>query len=145
MGQAKELVDRAWQAIEAHTLDKLSELYAPDVEITHPGGIRLRGPEQLRPFLEAYLAAFPDLRHESVDWVESGDAIAVELRTTGTHSGPLHTPDGTIPPTGKHFLWESVDFIKVEGGKITSWHTYLDQVPFLTQLGLLPAPASAQM
>jgi ketosteroid isomerase-like protein len=143
MGQAKELVDRAWQAIESHALDKLSELYTPDAEITHPGGIRFRGPEQLRPFLEAYLTAFPDLRHEGVDWVESGDTIAVELRTTGTHTGPLHTPDGAIPPTGKQFLWESVDFIKVEGGKIASWHVYLDQVPFLTQLGLIPAPASA--
>jgi steroid delta-isomerase-like uncharacterized protein len=143
MGQAKELVNRAWQAIESHALDKLSELYTPDAEITHPGGIRLRGPEQLRPFLEAYLTAFPDLRHEGVDWVESEDTIAVEIRTTGTHTGQLHTPGGAIPPTGKQFLWESVDFIKVEGGKITSWHVYLDQVPFLTQLGLIPAPASA--
>ena len=143
MGQAKAVVDRVWETLESGNFDQVAELYAPDAEYVMPGGLRLRGVEQLVPLLQAYFAAFPDLRHEIVDYVESGDTIACELRITGTHTGTMRTPNGDIPPTGKAFVWESCDYIKVEGGKITSWHVYFDQVPFLTLLGLLPEPATA--
>jgi steroid delta-isomerase-like uncharacterized protein len=144
MGQTKDVVDHMWEAVESHDFGTIAQLVAPDAEITQPGDIHLRGAEMLLPFLRAYLEAFPDLGHRVVDYVESGDTIALELRVTGTHTGTLRTPGGDIPPTGKRVIWESVDYIKVDGDTITSWHTYLDQAAFLAQLGLMPAPAVAQ-
>lgn len=111
--------------------------------IAHFPGIPPLDREQVKGMIGAFYSAFPDLRHEVVDHVESVETIALELRVTGTHSGPMRTPAGEIPPTGKKVLWESVDFIKIEGGKIRSWHVYQDQVAFLTQLGLMPEPAQA--
>src|SRR3990172_259544 len=87
MGQAKEVVDRWWAAFGSGDFDTLGRLGTPDADIVMPGGMVLRGPEQMRPVLEAYRSAFPDLRHEVVDYVESGDKIAVELKTVGTHTG----------------------------------------------------------
>jgi predicted ester cyclase len=104
-----------------------------------PGGLRIHGPAQMRPLLEAYQQAFPDIRSEIMTTVETPDAIALELRISGTHTGPMQTPGGSIPPTGKSVVWESVDIVRVSDGKITSWHAYFDQVAFLTQLGLMPA------
>jgi steroid delta-isomerase-like uncharacterized protein len=141
MGEARRLADRWWELFEAGDLDRLPEVSAADVDIIQPGGIRLRGPEQLRPVLEIYRLAFPDLRHEVVSSVETDDAVAMELRILGTNTGPVRLPTGEIPATGKPFVWESVDIVRVKGGKIASWHTYFDQVPFLVQLGLMPAPA----
>ena len=140
MGHAKEIVDRYWDAMEAGNLSGLDGLLAPDGVVTLPGGVRVEGPEQLTGLLQSYLEAFPGMRHEVVDYVESGNKIAVELRITMTHSGPFRTPAGEIPPTGKTVTVESVDVITVEGGQVKSWHTYFDQLAFLQQLGLIPAP-----
>jgi steroid delta-isomerase-like uncharacterized protein len=143
MGQAKALVDRLWVALETQRFEILGEICSPESAIVMPGGIRLRGVDQLAQLLGAYTAAFPDLRHEVVDFVEAEDKIALELRISGTHTGTMQTPNGPIPATGRQVVWESVDFVTVAGGKIASWHAYYDQLAFLAQLGLLPEPATA--
>jgi predicted ester cyclase len=143
MGQLKALVDQVWTILETGRFDALGEVYTPESEFAMPGGLRLRGPEQIGQVMRAYFAAFPGLRHEVVDFVEAGETIALELRITGTHTGTMQTPNGPIPPTGRQVTWESVDFVKVAGGKIVSWHAYFDQMAFLMQLGLIPEPAAA--
>jgi hypothetical protein len=58
----------------------------------------------------------------------------------------MRDPSGStpgIPPTGRQVVWESCDYVKLDGGRLRAWHTYFDQVAFLVQLGLMPAPASA--
>jgi predicted ester cyclase len=94
----------------------------------------------LRPFLEGYLAAFGGFRHEVIDWVESGDTIALELHVRGTHTGAL-PPQGEVEPTGSEVLWESADYVKVREGRIRSWHVYSDNLAVMAQLGLVPATA----
>lgn len=143
MGQAKTLVDGLWAALESQRFEELGAICSPEAAIVMPGDLRLRGVDQLTQILRAYLAAFPDLRHEVVDFVEAGNKIALELRITGTHTGTMQTPNGPIPPTGRQVVWESVDFVTVVDGKIATWHAYYDQMAFLGQLGLLPAPALA--
>ena len=140
MGQAKDLVDRVWDAMESHDLEAFDQLIAPAIDFTM-GGEQAQGADQFRPFLEGYLRAFPDLRHEVVDHVESGETIALELIVRGTHTGPLQTPQGELPATGRGVIWHSVDYVKTSGGQIASWHVYTDNLAFLTQLGLVPAPA----
>jgi steroid delta-isomerase-like uncharacterized protein len=139
MAEAKDLIDGFWSALERHDWDAVGGRVDAQGECVMPGGMRIPG-AQIVPFLQAYVAAFPDLRHEVVDYVENGDGIAVELRVTATHTGPFHTPQGTVPATGRPMVWKSVDFIRIADGKIRSWHTYFDQLTFLQQLGLMPAP-----
>lgn len=140
MGQAKELVDRVWAAIEAGDLGPLDDLLTADVEQVGPGW-DLRGVEATRGLLAAYLAAFPDLRHEVVAWAETGESVAVELRLSGTHTGPLQTPDGGVAPTGRSIVIRSCDMITVRAGRVSSWRAYFDQLNFMGQLGLVPVPA----
>lgn len=141
MGQAKDLADRFWTAIEAGNVEGLRDVFLPDVEMIE-AGMRVTGVDQVISMASAYLTAFPDLRHETKDTIESasGDKIAVELDVKGTHTGPLMTPQGEVAATGKPVVWESVDYITVRDGKIASWHLYTDQLIFMRQLGLAPAP-----
>jgi predicted ester cyclase len=141
MGQTKNLVDQAWKSLEASDLDGFVGFCRPNVECRQ-AGMTFRGPAALHTMLEGFFQAFPDMRHEVLDWVEAGDTIALELRITGTHTGTLPTPNGPVPPTGRSLNLESVDYIKMVDGKIASWHAYYDQLSFMAQLGLLPAPAA---
>ena len=89
---------------------------------------------------EAFLAAVPDMRHEIVRTFEDGDTIVVEGVYAGTQTGPLETPQGTIPPSGKAFAFRYVDVLQARDGKCVSHRVYWDNVTFLAQIGAVPAP-----
>jgi predicted ester cyclase len=64
------------------------------------------------------------------------DAAATEVVFTGTHTGPMNTPGGAVPPTGKRVTLHSVSVLRIKDGLVASEHVYLDQLEMLTQLGL---------
>jgi len=55
---------------------------------------------------------------------------------SGTHTGPLVGPGGTIPATGRAFSFPFCDVLRAREGKFVSHHIYWDNVTFLAQLGL---------
>ena len=79
----------------------------------------------------------------SVNELVAGDWVVQEFTFTGTHTGTLTTPDGDIPPTNRSATGRGVQIMHVENGKISQEHLYFDQVELLTQLGLMPQPATA--
>ena len=91
---------------------------------------------EIRQMLEAYRTGFPDLHHRIKHHVESGDTIAIELDAIGTHTGPMQTPQGVVPATGKRVVFESCDYIRFRGDKVVSWHVYHDPIALLAQLGV---------
>lgn len=137
MGIAQIAVANWWAMFESGSLDDLPAVVDADAEIVMPGGMRLRGPVELRALLEAYSNGFPDVRHEIVSSIESDHAIAVELRITMTHTGTFATPMGELPPTGKQVVLDACDVVRVDAdGKVLSWHTYFDQASFIAQLSI---------
>ncbi len=87
--------------------------------------------------LEAYRNGFPDVHHEIVSAVETGDSIAVELNIVMTHTGVFATAMGELPPTGRAITLAACDVVRVgPDGKITSWHSYFDQASLMAQLGV---------
>jgi predicted ester cyclase len=141
MGELGTKIEAFWRAFQAKRWDELQrEHIASDCRFTMPGMPVLAGSDAIRAMFEAYAAAFPDLRHETLHAIESGETYAAETRYTGTHRGALRGPQGEIAATGKTISWQSADIVRARGGKIVSWHIYHDQIPFLTQLGVLPPP-----
>jgi steroid delta-isomerase-like uncharacterized protein len=136
------IVEQAWRSMEAGDFDAFAALLHEDVEFRGMG-MELHGPEAVRAMVEGYKAAFPDLHHEVHDAVEAGDTVAMELHVRGTHRGPMTTPQGELPATGREVLWVSADYLKLRDGKVVSWHAYTDQLAVLEQLGLMGAPATA--
>lgn len=125
------------KAIDTHDRDRVSNAYADDVEIRAPG-TELDGRDAATAWMDAFIRAFPDLRHEILSTTEAGDTVALEARFTATHTGPLASPEGDIPPTGKAVDLVYADVLRFTNGHVSSEHVYFDQLDFLTQLGLLP-------
>ena len=56
----------------------------------------------------------------------------------GTHTGPLATPTGVVPATGRSFVVPFVEVWRCEEGKVYSIHNYFDSATLMQQLGVAP-------
>ena len=142
MGEARAVVDRFYAAYNAgYTSDTLPQ-FDRDVVTVDPAAGEMRGIDAFAGYLGGFIRAIPDAKLNVVRAVESGDMVAIEGTFTGTNTGPLASPQGEIPPTGRAFVLPYMEIYEVRGGRIVSHHIYYDQMSFLGQLGLLPPPAA---
>ena len=128
-----ELMGRIWKPTEANDWQALADFFTPDTEFRLGPNV-FRGYEGFVGMCDAWWKAFPDLKHEIVSEIESGDIYACELAMHGTHTGPMQTPQGALPATGKRVRMASCDYVVVKNGKITSWHAYPDMAGLMAQL-----------
>ena len=135
MSSPMEVIERHVAAFKAKDLN--AEPFSADAEVIAPGA-ELRGREQVLGWLGAYWEAFPDATLEIVRSVESGSRVAAEGRLTGTHTGPLRSPDGEVPPTGRSVELRWMSMYEVAGAELVSEHLYFDSGEFMAQLGLAP-------
>jgi predicted ester cyclase len=136
---AKQVLDRNIMTLNARDIEGYLANQQPDVEFVFPGGATLHGRDEIRQYIEALWKAFPDGKLSFGEQVFAEDAAATELVFTGTHTGPMMTPNGLIPPTGKRVTLHSASILKIKDGLIASEHGYSDQLEMMTQLGLMPA------
>src|SRR4051794_41160476 len=70
----------------------------------HGTGREVAGRDAIVDLHWGWRAAFPDGRGEIATVVDGGDHVVIEVTWTGTHQGPLQTPDGgSVPATGRSF------------------------------------------
>jgi predicted ester cyclase len=91
----------------------------------------------------AWLRAFPDARITVRNELADGDWVVQEFTFTGTHDGTLASPAGEIPATHKTLNGRGVQIFRVEEETVVHTQLYYDQVQVMTQLGLMPEPATA--
>jgi ketosteroid isomerase-like protein len=84
-----------------------------------------------------YGTAFEDMHRELYDLWTVGDTVIVRLALQGTHTGPLATPFGTIPPTGNKMDAPCADIFELVDGKIKRFDCYPEGSVVLTQLGVI--------
>jgi hypothetical protein len=124
-------------AMNAKDFDTMVSMLSPTCEIRTPQG-NFTGREEYRQWIAGLMRAVPDLTHELKGIkVESGNTLAFELHAFGMMTGPLGTPDGDVPPTGRHMDVGGTDFWRFNSdGLIELYHLSFDQLEFLTQLGI---------
>ena len=123
--------DPAW-------LDKSLALFDEDCEVLDvPSGVASRGPERYKQMILFFEEGFPDSGVEITNLFASGDQAVVEFIGRGTNTGPLHMPEGDVPPTGCTVEMRFCDVYRVKDGKIVSYRSYYDVFGFLQQLGLI--------
>ena len=138
----RQVLDRWFQVVDSKQIEKIPELETSDFEMRMPMGI-IRGPEGHMQMAKGFATAFPNFKHVVERCIESGDLITCEGRFVGDHTGPLMTPDGqTIPATNKHVDFAFLGMAEVKGGKVANVHVYFDNMGFMQQLGLMPAPGA---
>jgi ketosteroid isomerase-like protein len=122
--------------------DSFRDHLAAECDWRNPMG-HARGPDEIVALLAGYAEAFSERRHELALVLEADSMVAVEGEWIATHTGPLSTLDGDIPPTGRTVRVPFAAVMHVRDGRVASNHVYLDPLGFMAQLGLAPAPAAA--
>jgi steroid delta-isomerase-like uncharacterized protein len=132
------LARKIYQLFNQGRVDDAIELATEDVElILVPFGQTFHGREGFRTFLQGFHSAFPDIQIVVTNQVATDDQVVTEFTARGTHTRPLPTPAGEVPPTGR-----VVDFIvcevwQVRDGKLASLRNYQDVASMMRQLGLI--------
>ena len=136
-------MERGIESFNAHDLEALARDSAADIVSTAPGDTKLQGPQALKEYNKAWLRAFPDAKIEVKNTIVAGKTAVVEAVFHGTHAGPLTTPMGEVPPTGRKIAGEFVQIFEVDRGLVKRVHLVFDQVDLMTQLGLASAATGA--
>jgi predicted ester cyclase len=137
----EQIVRKAYQVAEKVDIKGWVESFTSDGTFTDNSiGVTYRGPDGptgLGKTVEVYAKAFPDMHRELYRVFSIGDVVVVELALQGTHKGPLPTPMGILPPTGKRMDAPCCDVFRLVDGKIQSFDCYPSGTVIFAQLGVL--------
>jgi steroid delta-isomerase-like uncharacterized protein len=132
------LARRIYQLFSEDKFDDVLELVSQDIEaILVPFGQTFHGREGFMQFMQGFKVAFPDLRISVTNQVATDESVVSEFTAKGTHTGPLLTPAGEVPPTGRTVDFIVCEVLQVKNGRIASLHNYQDAASLMRQLGLL--------
>jgi ketosteroid isomerase-like protein len=119
----------------------LNEIHHPDMIAYVTGNAEpIYGSAAHAAMVQQMFRIFPDVRvHNDPYPVQfgSGDWITVVTRTTGTFTGEMVLPDGTVvPPTGKAFDLDFGQTSKWQGGRLIAISAFWDSALQAKQIGL---------
>jgi steroid delta-isomerase-like uncharacterized protein len=141
---AASLLREVFDALNAHDLDRVAAVADERFEFVDVGGgEELHGREAWRAYCGRFVKAFPDLTQEVTNLVAAGESAFAEAIARGTHTGPLETPDGEVPPTGRKIEIRFCAVTRADDGLLVGGREYYDSMTLLTQLGLMAEPAEA--
>lgn len=141
VGSATEIAKQYFDALNAHDLNKASELWALDAVDRFVGGIEVVGPAGVRGYFTTLLAAFPDFSLEILESTSARQRAAVRWRARGTFAGPGEYEG--FAPNGAQIDIEGCDVLTVSDDLIQHNDAYLDTASIARQLGFLPPTGSA--
>jgi steroid delta-isomerase-like uncharacterized protein len=105
--------------------------------VAYAFGLQLQGKEQFMGFMQGFKTAFPDIAIQPINVIANGDQVVIEFTATGTHTGPLLTPAGEIPASGKAIKLEVIEVHVWQNGKLTKLANYQDSASLLRQIGTI--------
>lgn len=133
------IVRNFFDAFNRHDLDSAVATLTPDFALEDvASGQTFHGPEGGRQWLQGFLTALPDAHAELTNALVAGDWVFTEHTGTGTHAGPLISPNGEIPPTGRSIELQIAELYQLQEDKIALMRAYYDSATLLRQLGLMP-------
>jgi len=97
---------------------------------------RVEGADQAIVLWKGWAEAFPDSKGTFHAAHVSGSTVVLEVTWKGTHQGPLQTPKGPIPATGKRIELRGCCVFEVAGEQVRTMRNYFDMATMLQQLGV---------
>lgn len=113
----------------------LSTFDHPRYELFGAGQV-FDGAEAVMNYFKASRRSFPDQANEPILLRAMEDAVLAEFWLTGTHNGPMKTPQGELAPTGKKIRVRMAAVFEFApgGAKIICERVYFDSATILRQL-----------
>ena len=140
MSERAERLREIFRLIDVPDHASAVKLMGDGVRLALPGAPDLDG-QAFIDYTKVFVDAFPGGTHQFIEIIEQGDSMAAEGTFTGTHTGPLVTPQGVVPPTGRKVEIHWCGYFRRVGEAGAEAHIYFDSAEFATQLGLMPANA----
>ena len=133
----RSLIDRYNEAWNAHDLDAIMAMHAPDMVFeNHTAGERAEG-EQVREHIARIFAAWPDIAFTTRRLYVREDLVVQEWTAAATHSSVMRRGELVAEPTGRRVEWDGLDVIPFEGGLVKRKDVYSDSVSILRQVRLI--------
>jgi ketosteroid isomerase-like protein len=124
---ASELVEGVRHAFISGDLSALPALVTDDAEIRNPF-TTVRGGRGFAELARGFTTGYTDRAIEVRRLLEAGDTATAELHVTARHA-----------PSGRPIAFDELGVIRLEGGRIASWHSYYDAAALGRQIGEQPA------
>jgi steroid delta-isomerase-like uncharacterized protein len=133
----EETIGRYNDAWNAHDLDTIMSMHAPDMVFeNHTAGESAEG-EAAREHIGKIFETWPDINFSTRRLYARDGLIVQEWTATATHANTMRRGDLVAEPTGKKIEWNGMDVIPFENGLVKRKDVYSDSVSILRQLGLL--------
>jgi steroid delta-isomerase-like uncharacterized protein len=98
---------------------------------------RIQGTGQIIEALQGWKQAMPDAKGTVTNAFASDNKVVLELTWDGTQTGPLASPNGTIPASGRRQTTRAAWIFDFEGDKVKESRQYFDMLTFLQQIGAM--------
>ncbi len=132
-----ETIARYNEAWNAHDLDAIMAMHAPDMVFeNHTAGERAEG-EAVRGHIGSIFETWPDLEFATRRLYVREGLVVQEWTAAATHASEMRRGDLVAAPTGRRITWDGLDVIPFEDGLVKRKDVYSDSVSILRQLGLL--------
>jgi steroid delta-isomerase-like uncharacterized protein len=135
---AEEVARKSIDAFNRHDKAAYAALIAADAVVYDPVYPEpMRGKKAIMEDLDASFAAIPDVHYEIQKLLaKDGDAV-IEFRISGTHTGSIEGPSGSIPATNRKVTWTGAEFLKIDSkGLVVEERRYFDAESLRKQFGL---------
>jgi steroid delta-isomerase-like uncharacterized protein len=133
----REAIDRYNDAWNAHDLDAIMAMHAPDMVFeNHTAGESAVG-EEARAHIGAIFETWPDIEFSTRRLYVRDGLVVQEWTATATHANTMRRGDLGAEPTGNKVTWDGLDVIPFEDGLVKRKDVYSDSVSILRQVGLL--------
>ena len=100
---------------------------------------RIQGISDIETAWRGWATALPDSNASFDNVSASGNTVTLELTWRGTHNGPLQTPTGALPASGRKIEIRACQVVDVADGKVQAVRHYFDMATMLQQLGAFSA------
>ena len=139
--EAKAIHNIYVEARNTVKLDLLDQILANDV-VVHDSGYPedIVGLDALKEYYSNNHKAFPDMHFSFSGTIAKGDRVVVFWTMSGTNTGPLHTPLGEIPATGRNVQFSGIAVDRLEDGKIVEEWAFWNVLDLMQQLGFMISP-----
>lgn len=136
----KSVVDLAKEQVIAYNekdWDRVRAALAPEVVYDEFATNRkAKGVDEVLTNWKGWATAIPDSRATFRSEMASGNTAVLEVTWSGTHNGPLQTPNGEIPATGKKIELRACQVVEVANDRVKSIRQYFDMGTLLEQIGV---------
>ena len=134
-------VERALEIYNAGNLALVDELYAPEyVSHNYATNEEQVGLDALKEGITITRTTFPDFNLTNDEIIVMGDKTVTRWTWIGTHTGPLQSTEGELPPTGKKVRVSGVTISRRVNEKIVEEWFYFNVLDMVIQLGWTITP-----